>query len=292
MYLTLEIMKASKCCSAGIKWFERYFPNGCELVDVINHKYVPIDFIQWGYNRKHLYDLSEEEIQACLNKLKIQCDNPNTIYSSYDVKNCSNIQLSNHIENCNYIVSSNNVINSNIIQGSSNINYSTKIFNSLDISNSQKIFISKNISQSKNIAYSNNVIDSKNVLYGNTITDSSYIIGTEENINTNIMNSFFIYNCNNISNCLFCANINNKEFLLFNTPISENEFNKYKQELQQILKNITFEFVENWGSGHFPLSCPNLKNQKFFNKNLPQEFIQWIKTLPYYNEVIFNQIIS
>ena len=119
-----------------------------------------------------------------------------------------------------------------------------------------------------------------------------YITGENEiNKTTNIFNIFFTFNCNNISQCLFCTDINDKELLLFNTPISKKEFEKYKQELQQILKDITFEFVENWGTEQLPLQCPTLKNQKLLYQNIPNSLLEWIQTLPNYNKIILDKII-
>jgi hypothetical protein len=114
MYLNKEVLKAVSACEAGYKWLERYFPDGAELIDIINHKYAPIEFIQWGYERTH-DQLSDEEKIACLKKLKINCED------------CKNINNSYKVENSNYIFMGRNVVNSNYVSSGKNIQDSSMI---------------------------------------------------------------------------------------------------------------------------------------------------------------------
>ena len=68
MILTKEILEKYDACSQGVKWFERTFPNGGELIDVINHRYTDKQFLHWGFTN---LTVSEEEKAAYYKKLNI-----------------------------------------------------------------------------------------------------------------------------------------------------------------------------------------------------------------------------
>jgi hypothetical protein len=114
VYLNKEILKAVSACEAGYKWLDRYFPDGAELIDIINHKYAPIEFVQWGYERTH-DQLSEEEKVACFKKLKINCADCKNINNSYKVENSSYVFMGRNVVNSDYVSSGKNIQNSSMI---------------------------------------------------------------------------------------------------------------------------------------------------------------------------------
>ena len=74
MFLTKEILESKNACIMGIKWLDRYFPKGGEVMEIMSHRHIPSDFLHWGYNHL-LKESSEEERQFLQEKLNIKCDN-------------------------------------------------------------------------------------------------------------------------------------------------------------------------------------------------------------------------
>ena len=172
MFLTLEILEEKKACELGKIWMNKYFPNGGELVDIINHERVPADFLHWGYT---YLNPTQDEKQKYWDKLNINCDNPKTIYHSKNIFNSSHITDSRHVENSSYISSSKNILNSVIVFGSGTISNSKQIFNSSMVNNSEKVYISTQINDSENILLSTNITNCQSVMHCNTIIDSKFI---------------------------------------------------------------------------------------------------------------------
>lgn len=289
MFLTLETLNEKNACATGILWFKRYFPEGGELKDIIAHKYVPVDFLHWGYNN---LPANSEERELCRTKLNIVCGNPQTIFNSQNILNSSNVSHSKNIENSDCIFTSKFVKDSNIVHSSKNVKNSHHIFNSVNVTNSSQIYISNNVENSKNIIQSSNVSNSSGIAFGNNIIDAICVIGKENYMNNNIYSSYFIINSNNLTNCLFCCNKDSENLLIFNHPVSESEFNKCKNELLQITQNWTPNFISNWGEPSTSLDFPLVNNKNEFFKTLPQEFILWVQSLPHYDENLFLQIYN
>ena len=69
MFLTLETLKRLNACEQGTKYIERFYPNGAELIDIINDKHISKEFLHWG--REHL-TVSEEELRAYCHACRIE----------------------------------------------------------------------------------------------------------------------------------------------------------------------------------------------------------------------------
>ena len=48
MFLTIDVLRRLNACEQGIKYVERFYPNGVELVDIINDRHINKDFLHWG----------------------------------------------------------------------------------------------------------------------------------------------------------------------------------------------------------------------------------------------------
>lgn len=283
MFLTLETLNEKNACATGILWFKRYFPEGGELKDIIAHKYVPVDFLHWGYNN---LPANSEERELCRTKLNIVCGFPQTIFNSQNILNSSNVSHSKNIENSDYIFISKFVKDSNIVHSSKNVKNSHHIFNSKDITNCAKVYISNNIANSDNVINSSNISNSCSIAQGDKVNNSMCVINSN-----NIDSSYFISESNNLTKCLFCHGIESQELCMFNKPIPEQEFDMYYRELLQYMELWEMNFITNWykitdGALEFPL----VNNRIDFFQNLPQEFLNWIKALPNYDADLFAQI--
>lgn len=290
MILNSNILKEKKACESGQMWFEKYFSDGISLIDLISNERIPIDFLHWGYNN---LSTSKEEKQAYWEKLKIYCDNPYTINYSRDVLNSSYIMESRRIKNSNYISSSKNIENSNIVLGCSNIFNSKQIFNSSQIKDSERIYISNEIKDSKNILLSNNIQNCKSIINCENCQNSCFIqSNTELNKCENIFNSYFINNGNNLNNCLFCSNINDVNYYCFNQQISESKFLDYKLKIEKYLYDYNNNYIINWGQQKMPIDFPVINDKEIFYKTLPQEFVEWVYSLPEFDIEIWQQIYN
>lgn len=66
MFITVELLKKYKACDNGIKYIDRFYPNGVEMIDVIRDRHIPKEMLHWG---REFLTHSEEELvaymQAC-----------------------------------------------------------------------------------------------------------------------------------------------------------------------------------------------------------------------------------
>ena len=291
MYLTVEILKKNGACGKGLKWFERTFPNGAELVDVMSHKYVTPHFLHWGY--ESLYsEVSEEEKQFYWNKLKINCEDKTRIFESVDIKNSNWVSESFQIVNSEYVFNSSEIASSQNILGCKNIQNSSHIFESEFIYDSKKIFLCKNVTNSHNITSSNYVINSHSINNATSVTGSTFVTSISKNKNSQIKNSHFISDCQNIKYCLFCREISDAEFMIFNKKIDQLDYENILKQLDNILKDWEMELVVNnqWPENTIPITPPIIQRNIIKQyANLPDTFWRWIKTLPYYDpQVIYS----
>jgi hypothetical protein len=119
------------------------------------------------------------------------------------------------------------------------------------------------------------------------VKNSFYVIGSLE-----IYNSYFISNCKNIDHCLFCNNIEQQNFMLFNKPISEEEYNNYLIQLLKLKGPWIPHFIDTWGEKKMPLMPPLLDNEEDYCSDIPKELLNWLETLPGFDEKILKDILK
>ena len=291
MYITKETLERHGACGQGLKWFERTFPNGAEIVDVINHKYTDKHFLHWGFVN---LTTTEEEKEAYRKKLKINCGEANySIYESDDVIGCSYVTHSSRIDGCERVFYSNDVRDSSDILRSSNVENSKLIYGSDFVFDSERVINGKNINGSQVVVNSDYVIDSHHIYGAAGIKNSAYVadIGFAET--KQISNSCFISGSKNLNYCLFCFGIENDSYKLFNSPIDEMEYKMIARQLGYILGGWEPEFVKDnhWPQGTIPLDSPILQRNALIQwKGLPDRFWDWVKTLPNYREDIMYSL--
>ena len=200
MYLTSDTLKKYNACDTGLKWFERTFPNGAEIIDVINHKYANKSFLHWGYIN---LTTTPTEKEAYRKKLKINCGEANySIYQSDNVAGCSYITHSSHVDGCERVFYSNEVRDSNDILRSNNVENSKFIYSSDFVYDSERVINGKNINGSQAIVNSEYIVNSHHIFGATNIKNSAYIsdIGFAET--KQISDSYFISGSKNLNHCL------------------------------------------------------------------------------------------
>lgn len=291
MFLNKEDIKAKSACSAGVKWFEHYFPNGAELKEVIQHERVPNFFLYWGCEQG-FFLMNKEEQQAYMKKLNIECDTLSTIISSCNIKDSEFVFKGRDVTSSSYISSGKKIKNSFMIQAGHNIEKSQYVFDGRDIKNSQYIYISQSITDSVIIAKSENISDSIGVLNGREIEGSFYILGEETALAETIKDSSFILRGKNLSKCLFCSDIQNKELLFFNKPISLQRYKELLLKINELKQDWTPNLIGAWCEEKMPLLPPQLQPEENYASEIPNELLEWLKTLPEYNEEILFEILK
>jgi hypothetical protein len=61
MLITVDLLKKYKACDNGIKYIDRFYPNGVEMIDVIRDRHIPKEMLHWG---REFLAHSEEELVA------------------------------------------------------------------------------------------------------------------------------------------------------------------------------------------------------------------------------------
>lgn len=290
MYITKEKLIAEGACRQGLKWFERYFPDGAELIDVINHKYIDKHTLHWGM--AHL-ETSEEEKKAYNEKLNIDCDKRNnTIYQSDNISHSTYVTYSTNVIQSEYVFHSEDVEYSDNIAQSKNVERSGQIFGSEFVYDSRKVLQSNNINHSHNIVSSNYVLNSHDVYNAISIKRSGYITDAVMGNTKRITDSYFISSCQDIEKCLFCQGINNKKYHVFNKEVDVDEYEILINQMHSILKDWHLGLVQDeWPKFTIPLDQPRMQRNiaKQFDL-LPEKFWRWVRTLPGYDPKILYMI--
>lgn len=288
MFLTTDILIKRASCIEGVEFLDKHFPNGAELIDIINYRFTPTEFLHWGY--LHL-NPNKEEIEAYWNRLKVDTSARSSIYESDNIAGGSYISCSSHITNSDYIFSSKEVKDSNSILSSSYIEHSKQIVNSEFCYNSNKVFLGSNINDSYNIIQSNYVVNSQHVINSNSIVDC-FCIGDWMSTTSRITDGAFIVNCQQLEHCLFCSQLENKEYHLFNQPIPPGQFDLIKKQMASILRDWEPQYmIKDWSANIIPIEPPRiLRNPLKQYADLPEAFWRWVITLPNYNPNILYSI--
>ena len=234
----------------------------------------------------------------------------------YNAVNDSNaVNYSNAVHYSNAVNDSYAVNYSNAVNYSKAVNRSIAVNYSKAVNRSNAVYYSNAVNYSNAVHYSNAVNDSNAVNYSKAVNDSyavnhSYAVNYSDAVNdsyavhysnavndSNAVNySYGILNCEAISKCLFCADIDSLKFGLFNKKIDESRYN-------EVLKNIkSFNYKPNFNNFYelkgnlewYTVAFPDLMtvdNKTAWSK-MPKKMKEYLKSLPEYDEDIFNKIIK
>lgn len=280
MRITVELLQKHGSCEKGIKYIEQNFPNGIEMIDIIQHPNVEVEFLHWG--REHL-GYSPEELAAYEKACNVinsnnywyssNLYNSNFIVKSDDIKNSNRIFYSNDIEASNDIVSCETITSSNQIFISSIVDNCSHIFHSINIGNSKNVLFSQMISRSKNIHGSKNIFTSSEIIKSERVTDS-----------------YFCQNCKNIKHCMFCENLEDAEYYIFNQPVDKERFEFLVEQYKRFMQ-YDLNFVSFWPEDLIKAYSPAVivKFNEWY-KTISTKFWKWVRTIPNFDSMLLYNI--
>ena len=101
--------------------------------------------------------------------------------------------------------------------------------------------------------------------------------------------------CEGISRCIFCYGLEGAKLMLFNKPITKERFNEVNKKLGVWYPKFTNaeELKEKYGNGEWratPAPAITGRTAKEAYAEMPTELVDYIKSLPEYDDEIFRKI--
>lgn len=280
MFLTVDLLKEYNACESGIKYINRFYPNGAELIDIIYDRHISKDFLHWG--REHL-QVTSKELEAYLEV----CDIINTEnhWYSQNLRDCNFIVKSKGIDNSQRIFNSTDISNSFDIVYGDTITNSEQVFTSSMVTDSRRIAHSTNITSSNNVCFSTMVLSSKNIYNSKNVFSSSEIVKCDT-----VTDSYFCQDCKNIRHCMFCKDLEGVEYYLFNQEVDKERFELFVQQYKRFM-DAFFAFAPCWPKDLAQAYSPTI-TQKFdeWYKPISDKFWKWTRTLPGYDCLMLYSI--
>ena len=280
MFVTSEILRKHNACEQDIRQFERFYPNGAEMIDIIHDRHISKEFLHWG--REKLTNGSEE--------LKAYCEACNIINSegfwySYNVQDSKYISRSKNVKNSRSIFQSSDIVQCQDVVKTDEAENSEKIFHSSMIDNCEMVWKGNNIVDSVNICNSTMVARSKNIIDSNTVFDSSEIIKS-----SNVTNSHFCQDCGDIDHCLFCVGLTQAQYHIFNKPVDKNLYELLERQYKKYM-TARLEFVRDWPENL--TTATDIKPIRKFDDwyhCVSEKFWKWARTLPNFDSMLLYHI--
>ena len=280
MFLTSETLKRLNACEQGTKYIERFYPNGAELIDIINDRHISKEFLHWG--REHL-TVNDEELKAYGKACRIE--NTEGYWYSLDVRDSKYIIKSKNIESCIGVFSSSDISNSKDISASDSVSDSRQIFYSSFVEESEKILKGQNIINSVNVCNSTMVARSRNIIDSSNVFDSSEIVNCDT-----VSNSHFCQKCTNIKNCMFCEGLIDAEYYIFNKPVDKNYYELFEKQYKKYLTEL-LDFIQDWPEEMIieQFILPTRKFDDWYHP-ISDKFWKWARTLPNFDSMLLYNI--
>ena len=177
---------------------------------------------------------------------------------------------------------SDGVNGSNGVYGSNGVNWSYGVYGAEGVNWSYGVYGSNGVDRSFGVDASNGVNESNGV-------SSSYGVSESNGVN----NSYGISKCEGISKSIFCYKKSGK-LMAFNKRITEERFNEIYAELIKFNWYPKFNNAEQlkgeleWYKTNIP-AIESVDNKTAWS-SMPEEMLKYIKSLPEYDEKIFNKI--
>jgi hypothetical protein len=273
MFVTYEILEKANSCEKGKSWFQKHYPNGAELSELITHRHISKTFLHWGFN-----NLSPNAEEIELYHKVLGNENSEMLFESDNIINSSMVTYSSNVKNSTSVFRSNDVEDSHIIISSDTIEQSIQVFLATFVYSSEKVFNSNNINNSVNIIDSTYAINSSNIYMSRSITNCKEIRKSES-----LEDCYFCNDCKNIKHCFGCQGLTEGEYLVFNKPVSPAQFETIKKQYMSIM-DCLFQYVREWPTEIYSAEVPSIiRNFTHHYQTIPQKFWKWVKTLPNYS---------
>ena len=280
MVVTAELLSNFTGIEKIVPYFEKMYPNGASLIDIINTKNINKQFLHW---LKEHFSFSERELRAYAEACCIH--------------NCDGYWYSENAINSTYVIHSKNVQDSRGVFHSTDITKSTDVVNCESVDNCTQVFFSNMVDECKKILRSANatrsfvICDATGIIGSKNIINSSSVFNSSEIINsTNVSNSHFCQNCKNIKHCLFCLDLENAEYHIFNQPIEKEWYEQFERQYEKY-QTADLEFVEEWPEDLLS-SAVGITNKSFDNwfVKVSERFWKWARTLPGFDSMLIYEI--
>ncbi len=270
------------------------------------------------YSFDEFIDLIQKELQNCDIVGGNRIVGGNDIIGGYHIVGGNNIIGGNYIRGGNHIRGGNNIgggkniRGGNNIGGGKNIRGGNDIVGGNDIGGGNDIVGGNHIRGGNHIGGGNFIIGGNDIRGGNDIVGGNDIIGGYHIVGgNNIIGGNYIRGGNHIrggnniyfsrklraaSKCIFCFDLEGCKLMLFNKKISQERFNKVKNELNNFSWYPKFNNAEElrgnlaWHETNIP-AIVNIEN-KIAYSSMPQDMIDYIRSLPEFDKKIFNKIIN
>ena len=212
----------------------------------------------------------------------LQNNKPNGVSYSNSVSVSKGVSESKGVNGSNGVYWSNGVNGSYGVYGSNGVDRSFGVDASDGVNWSNGVSSSYGVSESNGVNGSNGVYWSSSVYWSNGVSWS-------EGVN----NSYGISKCEGISKSIFCYKKSGK-LMAFNKRITEERFNEIYAELIKFNWYPKFNNAEQlkgeleWYETNIP-AIESVDNKTAWS-SMPEEMLKYIKSLPEYDEKIFNKI--
>lgn len=278
MHLDVNKLINVGACERGIKFFEKHYPDGAQLVDLIRARHMPRHYLYWGNDT---FDLNREERAAYNEVLKLE-HNDDAVDYSYDVSDSTFVSNSEDVHNSKMVYHSTEIKNCAYISNCTTVDNCEEVFDSQLVFDSNLVIDCTNVTNSHHIYRSQNVNDSQFVTYSSVVFVSE-MIGFSQNID----NCVFCESSRDLKNCAFCYNLNNGTYMLFNKVVDPKVF----ESTMRMYDKIGVHSINLLAPGTSNQFCrpayPELVSRKEEQyAQLPKKFIDWVKTLPNYDSSI------
>ena len=274
MFITIDILQKRGACQEYLDFFNKRFPNGVEMMEMIERGHLPYHALHWGYQ---WLDPSPEEVAAYWKAVHVE--KSQGVHESDHVSNSEIVVGSSHISG------SSNIYNSEQIETSTNITDSKFITDSSHISDSEFVDASTRVLRGKNVTDSSEIVDSVYIVNSHGIFDSNNIIdGHTIWYSNNLTNCGFCSNCKGLSNALFCFKQEDGEYLVFNKPVDKTRFDIINRQFRRYA-SVVADMI----SG-FDGAPTKIMDYRKHTENIPNAFWSWVKTLPGYDPMIIYSL--
>ena len=277
MFITLDILQKRGACQEYLNFFAKHYPDGVEMLELIEKGHVPEHGLHWGYQ---WLDPNEEEAAAYWKRVHVT--DSEGVHESSHVHNSHLVSKSSHVSDSEAVYNSKNVNKSMYISDSEFVEDSRQVGISSFVENGDRVIKGKNISDSTEVYDSEYIVQSSSVFKSYNVVNGHGIWNSKD-----ITDCGFCANCSNLTNSLFCQGITEGNNLLFNKPIDERrlqmilrQFSKYKPQIQ---------FTDDWADDFGNIPVATYDYRKHFSK-IDASFWAWVRTLPGYDPMVLYSI--
>lgn len=289
MFLSSELLEKYNACKSGLKWFEKTYPNGVELMkfledssSLIYSNDAILEALYWGY-RILPYDEREKEKYREV----LDIDTSEQVFESLCVMNSEKVIRSRKIFNSKNIDGGVSVSKSIGVRQSRDIRDSLCILNSFDVWDSRWISTSSEVRISHDIQDSTNVLFSGNSAWCNNISGCNGLFHSSD-----CQEVYYSTNMNNCHHCLFCKDLTDASFRIFNCPVTEKDFFVILELVQKpfIIHTIPIASWHKKENTYFGYTWKGLIDSSQIYTGVPQSGFDFLYTLPNYNAWLMYQL--